>query len=284
MARKAVKSKSKSKTKTNPKSKSSGKKTTAAASGRKAARKNKKTAAKASGRRKQRPIELYYWPTPNGHKISIMLEECGLPYEMKPVNISIGDQFKPEFLAISPNNRMPAIVDPDGPGGKPISVFESGAILQYLGRKTGKFYPVNERERVEVEEWLMWQMGGLGPMAGQAHHFRQYAPEQLPYAIDRYTNEVNRLYGVMNTRLKDRPFLAGRYSIADMACVGWASRWERQGQDIGEFPHFKRWLDTVMARPAVQRGMKLRVEEASKVDMKDPKVHALLFKQRARAG
>jgi GST-like protein len=288
MARKAVKSKSKSRTKTNPKSKSkpksksSGKKTTAAASGRKAGAR-KATKKKTGGSRKQRPIELYYWPTPNGHKISIMLEECGLPYEMKPVNISIGDQFKPEFLAISPNNRMPAIVDPDGPGGKPISVFESGAILQYLGRKTGKFYPANERERVEVEEWLMWQMGGLGPMAGQAHHFRQYAPEQLPYAIDRYTNEVNRLYGVMNTRLKDRPFLAGRYSIADMACVGWASRWERQGQDISEFPHFKRWLETVMARPAVQRGMKLRVEEASKVDMKDPKVHELLFKQRARA-
>ena len=290
MARKAVRSKAKAKSKSKP----SGQKTARkAAAGvvkfvaRKVANnssKKKTTAAKASGRRKQRPIELYYWPTPNGHKISIMLEECGLPYIMKPVNISTGDQFKPEFLAISPNNRMPAIVDPDGPGGKPISVFESGAILQYLGRKTGKFYPTNERERVEVEQWLMWQMGGLGPMAGQAHHFRHYAPEQLPYAIDRYTNEVNRLYGVMNTRLKDRPFLAGRYSIADMACVGWASRWERQGQDITEFPHFKRWLDTVLARPAVQRGMKLRVEEASKVDMKDPNVHALLFKQRARAG
>ena len=286
MARKAVRSKSKSK------SKSSGQKTArkaVARVGKSVARKaannsskKKTTAAKASGRSKQRPIELYYWPTPNGHKISIMLEECGLPYIMKPVNISTGDQFKPEFLAISPNNRMPAIVDPDGPGGKPISVFESGAILQYLGRKTGKFYPANERERVEVEQWLMWQMGGLGPMAGQAHHFRQYAPEQVPYAIDRYTNEVNRLYGVMNTRLKDRPFLAGRYSIADMACVGWASRWERQGQDISEFAHFKRWLDTVLARPAVQRGMKLRVEEASKVDMKDPNVQALLFKQRAR--
>ncbi len=213
-----------------------------------------------------------------------MLEECGLPYIMKPVNISTGDQFKAEFLAISPNNRMPAIVDPDGPGGRPISVFESGAILQYLGRKTGKFYPADERTRVEVDQWLMWQMGGLGPMAGQAHHFRGYAPEQLQYAIDRYTNEVNRLYGVMNIRLRDRPFLAGKYSIADMACVGWASRWERQGQDINEFPHLKRWLDTVLARPAVQRGIKLRVEEASKVNMKDPKVQALLFKQRARAG
>jgi GST-like protein len=179
---------------------------------------------------------------------------------------------------------MPAIVDPDGPGGRPISVFESGAILQYLGRKTGKFYPKDERGRVEVDQWLFWQMGGLGPMAGQAHHFRIYAPEKLPYAIDRYTNECNRLYGVMNTRLKDRSFLAGKYSIADMACIGWASKWERQGQDIGEFPHLKRWIDTLLARPAVKRGMGLRVEEASKVDMKDPKVQQLLFKQRARAG
>jgi GST-like protein len=241
-------------------------------------------AGKASAARRQRPIELHYWPTPNGWKVSIMLEECRLPYIMKPVNISTGDQFKPEFLAISPNNRMPAIVDPDGPGGRPISVFESGAILQYLGRKTGKFYPAEERARTEVDQWLFWQMGGLGPMAGQAHHFRIYAPEKLPYAIDRYTNEVHRLFGVMNIRLKDRPFLAGKYSIADMASVGWASRWERQGQDINEFPHLKRWLETVMARPAVQRGMKLRVEEASQVDMKDPKVQALLFRQRARAG
>ena len=228
------------------------------------------------------PIELHYWPTPNGHKISIALEEMGLPYEVRLVNINTGEQFDPAFLRIAPNNRMPAIVDPEGPDGDPISVFESGAILQYLGRKTGKFYPADERARVEVDQWLMWQMGGLGPMAGQAHHFRIYAPEKIAYAIDRYTNEVNRLYGVMNVRLKDREFLAGRYSIADMACVGWASRWERQGQDISEFPHLKRWLDTLMARPAVQRGMKLRVEEASKVDMKDPKVQQLLFRQRAR--
>jgi len=239
---------------------------------------------KAPAAKRQRPIELHYWPTPNGWKVSIMLEECRLPYIMKPVNISTGDQFKPEFLAISPNNRMPAIVDPDGPGGRPISVFESGAILQYLGRKTGKFYPSDERARTAVDEWLFWQMGGLGPMAGQAHHFRIYAPEKLQYAIDRYTNEVHRLFGVMNIRLKDRPFLAGKYSIADIACVGWASRWERQGQDINEFPHLKRWLETVMARPAVARGMKLRVEEASQVDMKDPKVQALLFRQRARSG
>ena len=290
MARKAVGPKAKAGSKASSKVKVSRQAALRAASkGKdKSKDKSKATAAtsakKPAARRKQRPIELYYWPTPNGWKISIMLEECGLPFIMKPVNISTGDQFKPEFLAIAPNNRMPAIVDPDGPGGKPISVFESGAILQYLGRKTGKFYPASERERVQVEEWLMWQMGGLGPMGGQAHHFRIYAPEKLQYAIDRYTNEVHRLFGVMNTRLKDRPFLAGRYSIADMACVGWASRWQRQGQDINEFPHLKRWLETVMARPAVQRGMKLRVEEASKVDMNDPKVKALLFQQRARAG
>jgi GST-like protein len=207
------------------------------------------------------PIALYYWPTPNGWKISIMLEECGLPYSVIPVNISKGEQFKPEFLAISPNNRIPAIVDPDGPGGRPISVFESGAILQYLGRKTGKFYPTDERARVEVEQWLYWQVGGLGPMAGQAHHFRIYAPEKIDYAVTRYTNEVARLYGIMNKRLADREFLAGEYSIADIACVGWSKLWERQGQDISKFPHFKRWLETVKARPAVQRGLAVLAEE-----------------------
>src|ERR1041385_8274525 len=181
---------------------------------------------------KAKPIELYYWPTPNGFKIAIMLEECKLAYTMIPVNISKGEQFEPGFLKISPNNRMPAIVDPQGPGGRPISIFESGAILQYLGRKTGKFYPSDERARVEVDQWLFWQMGGLGPMAGQLNHFRHYARESLDYAVKRYDDEVNRLYGVMNTRLKDRPFLAGKYSIADMACVGWAHLWERQGQDI----------------------------------------------------
>jgi GST-like protein len=232
--------------------------------------------------RQTKPIDLYYWPTPNGWKISIMLEECGLPYTMRPVNIATGEQFKPEFLAISPNNRIPAIVDPQGPGGRPISIFESGAILQYLGRKTGKFYPADERGRVEVDQWLFWQMGGLGPMAGQAHHFRGYAPEKIPYVIDRYTNECNRLYGVMDKRLADRDFLAARYSIADIACIGWASRYERQGQDINEFPNLKRWLETILARPAVKRGMGLRVEEASQVDMKDPKVRAVLFDQRAR--
>ncbi|MFG1481162.1 glutathione S-transferase N-terminal domain-containing protein [Xanthobacter sp. V4C-4] len=228
------------------------------------------------------PIEFHYWPTPNGWKISIMLEECGLPYTVKLVNIGKGDQFRPEFLAISPNNKMPAIVDPEGPDGQPISVFESGAILQYLGRKTGLFYPADERGRVEVDQWLFWQMGGLGPMAGQAHHFRIYAPEKIPYAIERYTNEVHRLYGVMNTRLKDREFLAGDYSIADIACVGWAKLWERQGQNIEEFPYFKAWLSRLLARPAVQRGLSLSAEERSKLDLaKDKDAQAVLFGQRA---
>jgi GST-like protein len=228
------------------------------------------------------PIDLYFWPTPNGWKVSIALEEMGLPYNIIPVNIARGDQFKPEFLKISPNNRMPAIVDHDGPGGRPISIFESGAILQYLGRKTGKFYPADERGRVEVDQWLFWQMANLGPKAGEAHHFRNYAIEKQPYAIERFTNEMNRLYGVMNTRLKDRQFLAGKYSIADMACIGWASRYERQGQDMNEFPHVRRWMDTILARPAVKRGMGIRIEEAGKVDMKDPNVRAVLFNQRAR--
>ena len=231
---------------------------------------------------RKRPIELYYWPTPNGWKISIMLEECGLPYVVRPVDISKGEQFSPHFLAISPNNRMPAIVDPDGPGGRPISVFESGAILQYLGRKTGKFYPREERARVAVDEWLFWQMAGLGPMAGQANHFRLYAPERIAYAVDRYINEVNRLFGVMNTRLADREFLAGRYSIADMASVGWVRLSERMGQDLAQFPHLKRWFETIRARPAVKRAFAIRVEAASAVDMKDPKVRAILFGQRAR--
>jgi GSH-dependent disulfide-bond oxidoreductase len=239
---------------------------------------------KVNGRAaKVKPIELYYWPTPNGFKISIMLEECRLPYILKPVNISRGEQFTPEFLKISPNNRMPVIVDPDGPGGRPISIFESGAILQYLGRKTGKFYPADERQRVEVEQWLFWQMGGVGPMAGQVHHFKNYAVETLTYAINRYINEVNRLYGVMNIRLKDRDFIAGKYSIADMALIGWVNGWERQGQDIKEFPNLKAWIDRMKARPAVQRGMTLGLELRQGIDMKDPKVQAVLFGQRARA-
>ena len=228
------------------------------------------------------PIELFYWPTPNGWKISIMLEECALPYVVRPVDISKGEQFDKKFLAISPNNRIPAIVDPDGPGGRPISVFESGAILQYLGRKTGKFYPREERARVAVEEWLFWQMAGLGPMAGQAIHFRRYAPAPLDYAIARYSDEVNRLFGVMNVRLAARPFLAGRwYSIADIACVGWVRMAERAGQDLAEFPNLQRWFETIRARPAVKRAFAIRIAAASAVDPQDPKVRAVLFGQRA---
>jgi len=202
-------------------------------------------------------IDFYYWPTPNGWKVAIMLEECELPYKLVPVNIATGEQFEPDFLKISPNNRMPAIVDHDGPGGEPISVFESGAILVYLAEKTGRFLPAQGHARYEVLQWLFWQMGGLGPMAGQAHHFRQYAPEPIEYAIARYTNEVNRLYGVMDTRLEDRAFLAGDYSIADMAAWPWVVPHRRQGQTLDDFPNLKRWYETLKARPAVQRGRHL---------------------------
>lgn len=232
----------------------------------------------------QAPIELYYWPTPNGWKITIMLEECRLPYVVKSIDIGAGDQFSPEFLAISPNNKIPAIVDPAGPWGAPISIFESGAILQYLGRKMNLFYPSNdERKRVEVDQWLFWQVGGLGPMAGQTHHFRLYAPEKVPYAIERYTNEVNRLYGVMNRRLEDREFLAGDYSIADMACVGWVRGYERQGQNIDDFPNVKRWLETMLERPGVQRGFAVNKADREKRDIaKDKDAQAILFGQKAR--
>ncbi|MFD2237079.1 glutathione S-transferase family protein [Aureimonas populi] len=228
-----------------------------------------------------KPIELHYWPTPNGWKISIMLEELGVPYEVRTVNIGAGEQFRPEFLAIAPNNRMPAIVDPEGPGGEPISVFESGAILQYLGRKFGQFYPTEERARVATEEWLFWQMGGLGPMAGQAHHFRQYAPEKVEYGINRYTNEVNRLYGVMNRRLEGRDYLAGEYSIADMACYGWIVPYENQGQNLDDFPNLKRWFQTMGARPAVQRGVKVGEEHRRNLSG-DKQAQAVLFNQKAR--
>ena len=230
------------------------------------------------------PIALHYWPTPNGWKITIMLEELGVPYELHFVDILKGEQFAPEFLAISPNNRMPAIVDPEGPGGAPISVFESGAILQYLGRKFARFYPADERARVAVDEWLFWQVGGLGPMCGQAHHFRGYAPETIPYAIDRYTNEVNRLYGVMNRRLADHEFLAGDYSIADMAAIGWVKPFKRQGQDLDDFEHVKRWFGTLMARPAVQAGMTAGEEKRLSINemTKDREAWNLLFKQKAR--
>ena len=233
--------------------------------------------------RQPQPIDLYYWPTPNGWKVSIMLEECGLAYRMIPVNIAKGHQFKPAFLKISPNNRMPAIVDHDGPGGRPISIFELGAILQYLGRKTGRFYPAGERARVVVDQWLFWQMANLGPKAGEANHFATYAvAERQHYALERFDKELHRLFGVMNTRLKGRRYLAGAYSIADMACVGWVRHAERRGRDLTEFPHLKRWLDRVRARPAVQRGMHLRVDEAGQVDIHDPAVRAVLFGQRAR--
>lgn len=206
-------------------------------------------------------IEIYIWPTPNAHKITIMLEETGLDYNVNFINIGAGDQFKPDFLKIAPNNRMPAIVDPDGPGGEPISVFESGAILQYLGRKTGQFYPTDERQRVAVEEWLMWQMGGFGPMLGQAHHFRAFAPEKVPYGIKRYTDESARLYGVLDRKLALTEFVAGEYSIADMSIIGWARSYERQGQDLADFPHVKKWYDAMNARPAVQRALAITVPE-----------------------
>ena len=228
-----------------------------------------------------KPIELYYWPTPNGWKITIMLEELGVPYEVKYINIGKGEQFEPSFLKIAPNNRMPAIIDPEGPDGQPISIFESGAILQYLGRKFGKFYPSDERKKVAVEEWLFWQVGGLGPMAGQAHHFRQYAPEKVPYAVDRYTNEVNRLYGVMNKRLADHDFLGGDYSIADMAAIGWVKPYKNQGQEIEDFPHLKRWFDAIMARPAVVRALEVGQEHRRNL-ADDKEAQKVLFGQRAR--
>jgi GST-like protein len=230
---------------------------------------------------KQKPIDLYFWPTPNGFKITAMLEECGLPYVIKPVNIAKGDQFKPEFLKIAPNNRMPAIVDPDGPGGKPISVFESGAILQYLGRKTGKFYPKDERKRVKVDEWLHWQMGGLGPMAGQANHFRRYAPVQIEYGVNRYTNELRRLLGVLEKQLEGKKFVCGELSIADFAILGWARTLERIGQDPADTPNVMRWVKMMEARPATARGLAVKTE--GQVDVtKDKEAWKLLFEQGAR--
>ena len=200
-------------------------------------------------------IELHYWPTPNGHKITMMLEEAGLPYRLTPVDIGAGDQFKKAFLAISPNNRIPAIVDhAPGDGGQPVAVFESGAILVYLAEKTGRFLPAATRERATVLEWLFWQVGGLGPMAGQNHHFNRYAPEKIPYAVDRYTRETNRLYGVLDWRLKGRAFVAGDdYSIADMAIYPWIVPWKAQLQNLADFPDLKRWFDAIAARPATVR-------------------------------
>jgi len=203
-------------------------------------------------------IILYSWPTPNGHKVHIMLEECALPYQVTPVDIGSGEQFAPEFLQISPNNKIPAMVDTEGPDGKPISLFESGAILMYLAGKTGRFLGTTAREKYVTLEWLMFQMGGFGPMLGQAHHFRNYAPINIPYAIDRYTNEAKRLYGVINKRLSHSRYLAGDdYSIADIATFPWARSWQNQGIDWANFPHAKRWFDSIDERPAVQRGVKV---------------------------
>ena len=200
-------------------------------------------------------IDLYYWPTPNGNKITMMLEECGLDYTMHPINITAGDQFQPEFLKLSPNNRMPAIVDHDpNDGGTPIDLFESGAILLYLAEKTGQFYPTDLRERYSVMKWLMWQMGGLGPMAGQNHHFGRFAAEKIPYAIERYRSETSRLYGVLNAALDGQSFITGDYSIADMACYPWIARYEWQEMDLGEYPNVQRWYEQIAARPATRTG------------------------------
>lgn len=222
-------------------------------------------------------IDLYTWTTPNGWKASIALEELGLPYAVHPVHIGRGEQFKPEFLAISPNNRIPALVDhaPAG-GGPPVSIFESGAILLYLAEKTGQLLPQDLRGRTEVVQWLMWQMGGFGPMLGQAHHFRRYAPERIEYAVNRYTQEAARLYRVLNTRLADREFVAGAYSIADIAIYPWTRTHDWQGQDLADFPHVQRWVQTMRARPAVQRGLAVG-DEASKGQALDDEARRHLF-------
>jgi GST-like protein len=230
-------------------------------------------------------IDLYYWTTPNGHKITIFLEETGLQYKILPINIGKGEQFNAEFLAVSPNNRIPAIVDHDPPGGgEPISVFESGAILFYLANKSGKFIAKDMRPRMDALQWLFWQMGGLGPMAGQNNHFSSYAPEKIPYAIDRYRNEVNRLFGVMNKRLADRPYLAGDYSIADMASYPWVVPWERQGQNIADFPHLKRWLEAIAGRDAVKRAYAKATEiNPGAGGIRTPEERAILFGQTAKS-
>ena len=229
-------------------------------------------------------IDLYYWPTPNGWKISIALEEMNLRYKTHLINIGAGDQFDPAFLQIAPNNRMPAITDPDGPDGAPVSIFESGAILLYLARKTGRFYGSTERERIAVDQWLMWQMGGVGPMAGQAHHFLKYAPamdppRDLPYPKDRYRSEVARLYGVLDQKLKQTAYVAGDfYSIADMALWPWVSLWQGQQQTLEDKPHLKRWLNAVESREAVQRGHALAQESRGNLQT-DKKAQDLLFKR-----
>ena len=221
-------------------------------------------------------IDVFTWPTPNGHKVHVMLEECGLPYRAIPVNIGAGDQFKPDFLAISPNNKIPAITDPEGPDGKPISLFESGAILIYLASKTGKFLPKSDRERFEVLQWVMFQMGGVGPMLGQAHHFRLYAPEPVPYAVERYSNEAKRLYSVIDRRLAQSPYLGGKaYSIADIATFPWLRSWQNQGITLSDYPHLEKWFNDIDARPAVQRGVKVLAELRKPI--RDEKEREILF-------
>jgi GST-like protein len=230
-------------------------------------------------------IDVHYWTTPNGHKVTIFLEETGLKYNIIPINIGKGEQFKAEFLAVSPNNRIPAIVDHDPKGGgAPIAVFESGAILMYLADKTGKFAGHDLRSRTEAIEWLFWQMGGLGPMAGQNNHFSNYAVEKLQYAMDRYRNEVNRLYGVMNKRLADRPYLGGDYSIADMACYPWIVPWERQGQKLSDFPNLQRWFEAIKARPAVVRAYAWTPKiNPGQGGIRTPEERAILFGQTAQS-
>lgn len=225
-------------------------------------------------------IDLYYWTTPNGHKITMFLEEAGLEYKLIPVNIGKGEQFEADFLRIAPNNRIPAIVDQNpADGGEPISVFESGAILQYLAEKTGKFLSTDLRVRTRTMEWLFWQMGGLGPMAGQNHHFGTYAPEKIPYAINRYVNETNRLYGVLNKQLASGAFIAGEYSIADMACYPWIVPHARQGQKLEDFPHLKRWFDAIAARPATVRAYALVEKVNAKPTIHDDEARRILFGQ-----
>ncbi|HVE89793.1 MAG TPA: glutathione S-transferase N-terminal domain-containing protein [Burkholderiaceae bacterium] len=214
-------------------------------------------------------IDLYSWPTPNGHKVHIMLEECALPYRVHAIDIGAGDQFNPDFLKISPNNKMPAIVDSDGPDGKPISIFESGAILLYLAAKTNKYLPRDVRNKYVALQWLMFQMGGVGPMLGQAHHFRIYAPEKIEYAVHRYTNEAKRLYGVMDRRLAEEKFFAGEYSIADIAIFPWTRSFANQGVDLADYPNVKRWFDTIDARPAVKRGVQVLADRRKPIDDKE---------------
>lgn len=221
-------------------------------------------------------IDVFSWPTPNGHKVHIMLEECDLPYTLHPVNIGAGEQFTPGFLAISPNNKIPAITDPEGPDGQPISLFESGAILLYLAGKTGRFLPASDRERFDVLQWLMFQVGGVGPMLGQAHHFRLYAAEKLPYAIERYSNEAKRLYGVIDRRLSKSRFIAGdTYTIADIAIFPWLRNWQGQGIVLDEFPHLKAWFEGIGARPAVERALQLM--GGLRKPQHDPKAREVLF-------